>query len=380
MRIVRFDEGFFLDDPNIFFGATDDEPAYQLEPGDPGYINTTPATGTTTGKKKGTSMNETPRILRILLALAKEIMAGATQLQAVIGMHHHTDATLETAILKLEGDPDAAPNSNANHGSQLVYKMAGNTTKDARAALDALSNGEVKKLLTFYRKTMEGVHGSKHNVGWQSAGFLDNMAVPRDHVERGTLLGTMRSYLAAHPGHEASYPQPEGPPLAVTAAAAQALGVTFQSAITLVNTCEGAEALCKNLRDADKDALFKEVSGCIAELHRLLPADDPRWETFGLNIPANPNPPEAVTSLTLTASGTGREELKWDRARRATYYRIFIKVAGVDEDFRYYDRDEDLEYMIRDLTPGSTISVYVVAANAGGDAAPSPTVTKVVGA
>ncbi|HEY6169693.1 MAG TPA: hypothetical protein VI454_16765 [Verrucomicrobiae bacterium] len=34
MKIVTFDGGFHFDDPNIYWG----DPAYQLEPGDPGYI------------------------------------------------------------------------------------------------------------------------------------------------------------------------------------------------------------------------------------------------------------------------------------------------------------------------------------------------------
>lgn len=166
----------------------------------------------------------------------------------------------------------------------------------------------------------------------------------------------------------------------MTAAAAQALGVTFQAAFDLVNTKEGDQANCKNLRDADKDALFAEVSGTIRELNELLAADDPRWETFGLNIPANPNPPDAVSTLTMTAVGSGREALTWSAATRASYYRLFIKVEGVDADFRFLKRDNDLDHTLTDLTPGATISVYVIAANAGGEAAPSPTVTKVVGA
>lgn len=34
MKIVRFDSGFVFDDPNTYWG----DPAYQLEPGDPGYV------------------------------------------------------------------------------------------------------------------------------------------------------------------------------------------------------------------------------------------------------------------------------------------------------------------------------------------------------
>lgn len=72
--------------------------------------------------------------------------------------------------------------------------------------------------------------------------------------------------------------------------------------------------------------------------------------------------------------------LSWSAAARATYYRIFIKIEGEDADFRFLKRDSDLDHTLTGLTPGTTVSVYIIAANPGGEAPPSPTVTKVVGA
>jgi hypothetical protein len=114
-----------------------------------------------------------------------------------------------------------------------------------------------------------------------------------------------------------------------------------------VNTKESEQANCKNLRDADKDALSDEVSGTISELRGLLAADDPRWEAFGLNIPANPNPPEPVSSLTLTSVGRAARSCPGAAATRATYYRLFIKIEGVDTDFRFLKRDSDLDHTSR---------------------------------
>ena len=48
MKTIRFNAGFKLDDPNSFWG----NPAYQLEPGDPGYVEPIPAVNTTTRKRK----------------------------------------------------------------------------------------------------------------------------------------------------------------------------------------------------------------------------------------------------------------------------------------------------------------------------------------
>jgi hypothetical protein len=324
-------------------------------------------------------MNETPKNQKVLLALAKKMRAGAASLQAVIGLHHHTDATLNAAILKLEGDSAAAPGSNANKGSQLVFKLCEDAARDARSALKALSDDAVKKLLDGYQDILLRIHGRKHNAGWSAAGFTSGVSVPENHDLRQTMLAAMRSYLAANAGHEATLPQPGGAPLAVTAAAALALGTTFQAAFDLVSAKEADQANCKNLRDADKEALAEEVSGMITELRGLLAADDPRWEAFGLNIPANPRAPEPVTVLSLVPGLPGRLELTWEAATRASYYRLFIQVVGVDADFRYLARDKDLDHSIKDQTPGSTVKVYVIAANEGGEAAPSPTVTAVVG-
>ena len=376
MRPMRWGDGTRWNDPNSRWS----DPSYVLEPGDPGYVNTAPATGAHPKRKGNRTMNETPENQKVLLALAKKMRAGAASLQDVIGLHHHRDTTLNAAILKLEGDPAAAPGSNANKGSQLVFKSCEDVAKDARSALKALSDGAVRGLLTAYRDVLEYIHGKKHNAGWSAAGFTDGITVPREHDKRQSLLATMRSYLAANAGHEASLPQPSGPPLAVTAAAALALGATFQAAFDLVNSREAEQANCKNVRDADKQALFDEVSGTTTELSGLLDDDDPRWENFGLNIPANPNPPEPVSTVTLTAVGTGREELAWTAATRATYYRLFRKVHGVDTDFQFIKRDIDLDHTFTGLTPGATVSAYVIAANSGGEAAASPTVTKVVGA
>jgi hypothetical protein len=133
MRIVRFDQGFRLDDPNIRFGATDDAPAYQLEPGDSGYLNhRPPATGARPTEKRNENHERNTGKPEGAARARQKMRAGAATLQDVIGLHHHRDTTLNAAILKLEGDPAAAPGSNANKGSQLVYKMCEDAAKDAR--------------------------------------------------------------------------------------------------------------------------------------------------------------------------------------------------------------------------------------------------------
>lgn len=380
MKPLRWGDNVKWGDKNARWGS----PSYLLEPGDVGYVHDGAADGTISPKPKSNTMkanNETPRNPKVLTSLAYDIHDGMATLQDVIGLHHHRTTTLMPAILKLEGDPAAAVGSNANKGSQLVFKECTDVLGNVTAAMVALSNGAVKTLLTGYRKVMEGVHGRTFNAGWAAAGFTNNTtAVPVPHDERLALLAAMRAYLVAHPTYETNLPQPApAPALAITAAAALALHGQFTAARALINTTSADQELCKNLRDADLEALYQQVSGSIGEIRGQLPADDPRWESFGLNIPANPTPPEVVTGLTLTAAGPGKLLAAWLHARRATAYRVFQKVIGVDTEFHFVERVQDLEFTLKGLTAGQTVAVQVAAVNEGGDAAVSVAVEALVG-
>jgi hypothetical protein len=298
-----------------------------------------------------------------------------------VGLLHHLAPGMKAAIDKIEGDPAADPGTAANKGSQLLYRDCVDMTGDAEAALKDFSDGDVRKWLDSYRTVLQGIHGKKANDGWVAAGFAPGTtAVPRTHAARQTLLGAARSYLGAHPTYEASLPQAGGAPLAITAAQALTLRTQMQTAKTLVDTRTAEQATCKAVRDGDVEALYAEVSGTITELRGLLTDNDPRWEIFGLNIPANPSAPLGVSALTVTAAGAGRELVAWPYAVRAEYYRVFLKRVGTDAEFINVDDPRDLEYTLKDLTPGTTIEVYVVPMNDGGPGPASPTVSKVVGA
>lgn len=380
VRPIRWGDGTKWGDKNARWGS----PSYVLEIGDPGHVNTGPEPGNETKKKKSKVMsasNETPRNRKVLLPLARDMLAGMVTLQDVIDLHHHRDTTLRPRILALDGDPDAAPGSNANKGSQLVYKDCGNALTVGNEAVDALSNGAVKTWLDGYRTVIRTLQGPAHNAGWIAAGFTFNKTqVPRKADEREVLLMSARAYLAAHPTYECSQPQLSGPPLAITAAQALALHGQLNALGVTVNNIKTDLQTCKIARDSDEDALFDEVSGATTEIGQVLEDDDPRWEQMGLNIPASPNPPEAVSTVSVTSAGPSRELAEWPHARRATYYRAFIKINGVDADFRFVDHTEDLDFIYKDLPTGTAVSIYIIAANDGGEAAASPTVTKVVGA
>ncbi len=380
MRPMRWGDGSRWSNLNARWGS----PSYILEPGDPGYVIPAPpvdAISKTKTKHNTMSSNATPSNRIVLLSLAHNIYSGQLTHEVSVGLVRHVATRMDTAILKIEGDPAAAAGSSANKGSQLVFRDAVGAAGDAVAALGALSDGSVKLWLDGYQKVLQIIHGNKANDGWLSAGFAaGSTAVPRNHDERHTLLAAARSYLAAHPTYEAALPQATGPVLAITAAQALVLHTAMQAANTLINSTSAVQVVTKTARDGDVTGLFKEVSGTIGEIGESLADDDARWEVFGLNIPANPNAPLGVSSLTVTTAGPGRELVAWSYAVRAEYYRVFLKRVGVDVAAVNVADPKDLETVLKALTVGSTIEVYVVPMNAGGAGPASPTVTKVVGA
>ena len=169
------------------------------------------------------------------------------------------------------------------------------------------------------------------------------------------------------------------PQTAVTPAAALATKEAMSDARSLINTRQGEQRTCRDVRDADVDALYKRISNTIAEVGQVLSDTDGRWETLGLNIPATPHVPEPVAAVTLSPAGPGRVLAQWDHARRATRYRVEVKVVGVDADFREVETVADLEYVLKDLPTAATVEVQILAANPAGDAAPCPVASVVVG-
>lgn len=116
------------------------------------------------------------------------------------------------------------------------------------------------------------------------------------------------------------------------------------------------------------------MRGLINELETLIAADDPRWEAFGLNIPANPRAPEPVLNVTAAALGNGRIEASWPYATRAVRYRVETFTMGVDTEWQNKASAKDLEVILKGFTAGQVVKVRIIASNDGGDAAPCPEV------
>ncbi len=374
MRPVTWDSGVTWDDPNLRWG----EPSYLLEPGDAGYTPPAlPANAAPKPKQKhAMSTNATPRNPKILRARCHDLADGLDEKEVVIGMAQNTETKVRTDLKKIEGDPAAPAGSDARKGSFALYETCKELTAAAEQAMMVLSDGAVKAILMTAQGCLKQLHGNSFNDGWASAGFPNqSTGIPSTHDQRFTLLGSLRAYLAAHPTHERPAVAPYIP---FTEAEALARHSAFSDARQAQNTAAGNQEQCRQVLVADERALTVRFSGTVGECTQLLSAASPLWESLGLNIPANPTPPLAVTGCTATPAGIAKLLVQWPHARRAEAYRIMMKIIGTDTEPQQIERVEALEFTLKNLPAGATLELTIIATNEGGDAAASPVTTVVM--
>jgi hypothetical protein len=89
-------------------------------------------------------------------------------------------------------------------------------------------------------------------------------------------------------------------------------------------------------------------------------------------------PQFASARLRLTADAAGTVLAYWSNASRATRYRVFKQIDGVDAIPVNVNTVTDSDATLTAQPSGKTLKVYVIAANDAGQAAPSDTVSIVV--
>jgi hypothetical protein len=164
----------------------------------------------------------------------------------------------------------------------------------------------------------------------------------------------------------------------VTAAEALARHTAISDARMARDQADTDQESAKNLSKTTETALRKRMRGCIDELISLLPADDPRWHAFGLNLPSDPDTPEQAGPLTVTSPFAHTLLVKWPRARRAERYRVLIMIVGTDDDFRIQETVHALQLLIESLPTAATVRLKAVPGNDAGDGPESDVAEEVV--
>ncbi len=303
--------------------------------------------------------NPTPENSDVLRALADRMADGCASHEATIGILQNTEATMRAAIAALSAaETDLGLKKSAVGAAYALLQTADTTGQTT---------------LTNCKLCLAAKLGQRWSAAWEPTGFPNqSTSIPSTQDKRFTLLDALKNYFTLLPAHENAG-------MGATAALCGAAWTALSNARQAVADAEAAQTAAFNTRAAVTDALRKRVRGLIQELGTLIAEDDPRWEAFGLNIPANPSAPEPVASIvTAAALGGGRVELRWTYATRATRYRVESFAVGVDTEWQSRGNARDLEIILKSLTPGQTQKLRVVAANDGGEASPSPEAEVVV--
>jgi len=297
--------------------------------------------------------NPVPKSQEELLALAEDMADGCHNHEVAIGIQHNKEANVRADITALR-------NAEAGFG----------TAKDNRQdAMDALqlTDDAATEFLGKARKVLTSFLGNFWSTQWEPTGFPDHSTkVPESQEKRMNLCASLKIYFTNVPAHEVAA-------MGVTAAIAETRFQAVSDGRDALSLKEQAQTTAKQGRDAALAALRKRARDLISELDTLLADDDARWHAFGLSMPSDPDTPMPVESLTLTPGTTGIIVASWPRAVRATRYRPFVQIVGVDDDFVARDAVHDLSVNLTGFTTGQTVKVQIVAANDAGEAQPSPT-------
>lgn len=286
-----------------------------------------------------------------LFTHGEDMANGAHNHEATVGLKQNKEVDLRA---------DLAPAIAAQKDYRAVINA---NTALSTAVTIADSNG--KAFLGSARRVLASNFGERFNQSWAAAGFSDNStAVPNTQPRREALLLSLRDFFTDNPSYEVSTPK-----VVVTAAAAGTLHIALTKARAEARDGNALASQRKMARDAAEKKLRERMSGMIAELGQLLEDDDPMWLAFGLNEPGATNAPDSADGLALAAGPAGTVLAHWTRTPRATRYRVFVQIIGVDDTPVNVKTVSDPETTLTGLPSGKTVRIYVISANEAGQAA-----------
>ena len=114
-------------------------------------------------------------------------------------------------------------------------------------------------------------------------------------------------------------------------------------------------------------ALEQALRTLLSELHQVLDPMDSKWLAFGFNKPGAKAIPAIPENVFATLIGATSVSLKWDSSARASYYRVWKKVVGVDEDYIPVGSPADVDFTLEGLPSNSQVEILVSAVNIGGE-------------
>lgn len=324
---------------------------------DPGSVTTLPAKKPKLNRRTMAS-NPTPDDDAIALALTEDLADGCDALEVTLGIKQNTEAVMRAALA-------------AGSAARLAYPVAVQVVRDRTEDL-RVTDEAGKTVITNCQLRLSKLFGKSYTSQWGTAGFPNqSVAVPGTQDGRFTLLNALRLYFTANPASESV-------DMEATAAICLTAHTAISNARQALNAAVTAETDALSARKAAMKSLRKRIRGLIDEIGTLIAEDDARYETFGLNVPANPTAPLGIADLTVTAAGGGKIHAAWTYATRMTGTRLRTMRQGIDNDWVNAGTADGLEKTLEGFTAGQVVDVQVIPYNDGGDGPGSPVRTVTV--
>ncbi len=221
-------------------------------------------------------------------------------------------------------------------------------------------------LLYVTRDSLKRSLGRQYSSEWVGTGFERSLQIPRSVADLLLLALHLKNFLTKHPE--------KGIADVATAALAGVAHAELLAAHGAVTVQIGEVRTLLAARKRREKTLRLRMRGVAEELNRVIGPLDGRWESFGLNQPGIKQAPEAPKNVTVDPCNDVESEVNWERAPRAEYYRVWLKVRGVDLEPVAVGTPRDLNFMLEQLPADSEGEVSVSAVNSGGESARSAVV------
>ena len=217
--------------------------------------------------------NKLPDNRGLLSGLGVKMLAGLNSLGSILGITQITPKSFGALLDAFNG---ALNGYNTGRSSrQSTYDLF-------HSAVDGLTDW-----LGVAQKVLMGHFGDHWNTMWAQAGFVQpSIAIPRRLQDRITLALKLVQFFTNNPSYEVES-------MDVTAAKGTSLRNAVIKAQNPLQTATVDLKTAQGVLNTAQQALVDNMRFLIRILSGTLAKDDPRWEAFGLNIPAMNTTPAA---------------------------------------------------------------------------------------
>lgn len=207
------------------------------------------------------------------------------------------------------------------------------------------------------RNVLASRFGNRWSTLWAQAGFISpSTKVPGRIEEKLTLALKLANFFTANPSYEVAS-------MDVTAAEAESLrdaAVTAQQAFAAARVTQKVKIATGNVAKA---ALRSMMQALFKILKATLAGDDPRWLTFGFNMPAADTTPGQPQNVTASLTEDGDIMAGCDAVAFGLRYRFRMLRVGIDTEYTLAASSTQPLGIIGNVLAGQTARIIVQAVN-----------------